>query len=397
MKRSAVRELLKLTAQPGMISFAGGLPAPELFPVEAVRRAADAALALRGGSALQYGETEGLAELRDWIAARFSRTDAPLDRSRVAIVSGAQQGLDLLGRVLLDPGDAVVVENPTYLALLSAWRPLGARFLPVPSDARGMRVDELESLLRQRPKLIYVTPTFQNPQGTTLTLERRVRLVELAHRYDVALIEDDPYGELRYEGESLPSLFDLAGRARGHDGSVIHVGTFSKTLAPGLRVGWALAAPEVIDQLTLAKQAADLHTSTLNQGMVLELLREGALAGHLPRLRDAYRQRRDAMLAALEAHLPPSVRWTRPEGGMFLLVTLPLGWSGAELLKQALARNVAFVPGEDFHLDGAGRNTFRLNFSNATPERIEEGVKRLGEALRAWAPERSGQLAVSPG
>jgi 2-aminoadipate transaminase len=266
MRRSAIRELLKVTAHPDMISFAGGLPAPELFPIQEIERACGQVLTQHGGRALQYGETEGVAELRDWIAGRVAREGLSIGRENVMIVSGAQQGLDLIGRVLLDHGDKVIVENPTYLALLSAWRPLGVIFLPAPSDADGMRVEVIEPLLREHPKLVYVVANFHNPQGTTLSLERREQLVNLARQYGVGVVEDDPYGELRLHGPPLPSLFSIS--SRDHEpqkNSVIRVGTFSKVLAPGLRVGWIIAAEGVIERLVRAKQAIDLHTSTFNQ------------------------------------------------------------------------------------------------------------------------------------
>lgn len=383
-KRSAVRELLKLTAQPDMISFAGGLPATELFPVEKVKEAADLVLSEFGSQALQYGETEGIAPLRDWVAARFSRAGRlTVRRENVLIVSGAQQGLDLIGRVLLNEGDQVIVENPTYLALLGAWRPLGVRFVGVPSDQNGMMVEALEPLLQQGAKLIYSIPTFQNPQGTTLSLERRHRLVELLRKYDVGLLEDNPYGELRYSGEALPHVFELDaqsdadGRLRSH---VIYSGTFSKVLTPGLRIGWVVADEAVIDKLVMFKQGTDLHTSTLNQYITYTLARDGVIEQQLPRLQAAYRQRRDVMLAALARHFPAGVTWTQPDGGLFLMVTLPAHLNAADVLQAAIAHKVAFVPGEDFHLTG-GQNTFRLNFSNAQPDRIERGIEVLGQVL----------------
>lgn len=383
-KRSAVRELLKLTAQPDMISFAGGLPAPELFPVEKVKEAADLVLSEFGSQALQYGETEGIAPLRDWVAAKFSRAGRlTVRRENVLIVSGAQQGLDLIGRVLLNEGDQVIVENPTYLALLGAWRPLGVHFVGVPSDQNGMVVEALEPLLQQGPKLIYSIPTFQNPQGTTLNLERRHRLVELLRKYDVGLLEDNPYGELRYSGEALPHVFELDaqsdadGRLRSH---VIYSGTFSKVLTPGLRIGWVVADEAVIDKLVMFKQGTDLHTSTLNQYITYTLARDGVIEQQLPRLQAAYRQRRDVMLAALARHFPAGVTWTQPDGGLFLMVTLSAHLNAADVLQAAIAHKVAFVPGEDFHLTG-GQNTFRLNFSNAQPDRIERGIEVLGQVL----------------
>lgn len=383
-KRSAVRELLKLTAQPDMISFAGGLPAPELFPVEKVKEAADLVLSEFGSQALQYGETEGIAPLRDWVAAKFSRAGRlTVRRENVLIVSGAQQGLDLIGRVLLNEGDQVIVENPTYLALLGAWRPLGVRFVGVPSDQNGMMVEALEPVLQQGAKLIYSIPTFQNPQGTTLSLERRHRLVDLLRKYDVGLLEDNPYGELRYSGEALPHVFELDaqsdadGRLRSR---VIYSGTFSKVLTPGLRIGWVVADEAVIDKLVMFKQGTDLHTSTLNQYITYTLARDGVIEQQLPRLQAAYRQRRDVMLAALARHFPAGVTWTQPDGGLFLMVTLPAHLNAADVLQAAIAHKVAFVPGEDFHLTG-GQNTFRLNFSNAQPDRIERGIEVLGQVL----------------
>jgi 2-aminoadipate transaminase len=369
-----------------MISFAGGIPAPELFPVEEVARATATVLERSGEQALQYGETEGIAGLRDWVAARFSRPHCQVRRENVMIVTGSQQALDLIGKVFLDAGDRVLVENPTYLAMLSAWRPMFPEFVPMPSDRDGARVEALPPLLERSAKLLYLVPNFQNPQGTTLSLPRRQRLVEQLRGSDTIIVEDDPYGELRYAGEPLPPLLELDA-ANGPDSEletrVVHLGTFSKVLAPGLRVGWVIAPAAVIDKLVQAKQAADLHTSTLCQHVVLELLREGVLERQLPRLRSEYGRRRDTMLSALAAHFPGEAQWTRPDGGLFLLVTLPPQVDASALLKRTLAHNVAFVPGDDFHLDGQGRNTMRLNFSNATPEKIEAGIKRLGCVLAA--------------
>jgi 2-aminoadipate transaminase len=381
MKRSAVRELLKVTAQPGMISFAGGLPAADLFPMDEVRAAAEAVLLRHGTKSLQYGETEGLAELRDYIAEQFASSGRRIDRSHIAIVSGAQQALDLIGQVLLDTGDRVLVENPTYLALLAAWRPLGVQFVPGMTDNDGLRIDaSFEQLFRRKLKLIYTVCNFQNPSGTTLSAPRRRALVELVAKYSVPVVEDDPYGQLRYEGSSLPGLWELDSHSvtRGH---VLYVGTFSKVLMPGLRVGWIVAPPPVIDKLVQAKQAADLHTSTFNQFLVLELLKRSFLPQHLFRLQNEYRTRRDTMLRALATYLPRGCHWTRPEGGMFLMLTLPPGMDGAALLREALSEQVAFVPGEEFHLGDAGRDRVRLNFTNAPPNRIIEGVRRMAQAL----------------
>jgi 2-aminoadipate transaminase len=403
MKRTAVRELLKLTNRPEIISFAGGLPAAELFPVERVHEAMDRILTSSGRQALQYGATEGIPELRDWIAQRFAKLGNRVSPSNVLIVSGAQQALDLIGRIMLDPGDCVAVENPTYLALLSAWRPLGVQFLPVKSDRDGLDIGQLSVLLSMSPKLLYSVPNFQNPQGTTLTFERRVELVRLLRQAEVGIIEDDPYGDLRYSGEALPHLLtlDWSESTDGGLASVIYVGTFSKVLMPGLRVGWVVAPEPVIEKLVCAKQAADLHTSALNQSIVWELVRDGFMDAHISVLRPAYRLRRDAMLGALEKHLPNDLNacWTRPDGGLFVFLTLPEGCDGSALLRRALEQKIAFVPGEEFHLDDAGRNTVRLNFSNVGPKRIEEGIARLGALLRNCAtdPSRSRFTATAWG
>jgi 2-aminoadipate transaminase len=382
MKRSAIRELLKVTRRPEVISFAGGLPAAELFPIPQVKAAVDAVLQSLGGKSLQYGETEGVPELREWVAHHFSRNGLQITAENVLITTGAQQALDLVGRVFLDENDRAVVENPTYLALLSAWRPYVGEFLAVPSDEHGMQVDALPKLLEKRPKLVYITPNFQNPQGTTLTQERREKLVALLREHGIALLEDNPYGELRFDGQALPHLLEIeAAESGGIPNHVMYSGTFSKVLMPGLRVGWVIAAPEVIDKLGMAKQAADLHTSTICQYAALELLRRGFLDEFVPVLCKSYGQRRDLMLSALEKHFGGKAKWNRPEGGMFLLVTLAAKYDTTKLLARALEQNVAYVPGEEFHMNGEGKNTMRLNFSNARPEQIEEGIRRLASVI----------------
>jgi 2-aminoadipate transaminase len=384
MRRSAIRELLKVTRRPEVISFAGGLPAAELFPISQVKEAVDQVLQSLGGKSLQYGETEGIPELREWVARNFSRNGVQITSENVLITTGAQQALDLVGRVFLNETDRAVVENPTYLALLSAWRPYVGEFLAVPSDENGMQVEALPEILTKRPKLIYVTPNFQNPQGTTLTRERREKLVALLREYDVAVLEDNPYGELRYGGQLLPHLLEIEatqGKSSPFPEHVLYSGTFSKVLMPGLRVGWVIAAPEAIDKLGMAKQAADLHTSTICQYTALELLRRGFLDEFVPVLCKSYSQRRDLMLSALEKHVGSSAKWNRPEGGMFLLVTLPDRYDTMKLLPRALEQNVAYVPGAEFHMNGEGKNTMRLNFSNARPEQIEEGIRRLATIL----------------
>jgi 2-aminoadipate transaminase len=380
MKPSALRELLKLTSHPEMISFAGGLPAAEMFPLDRVAAAVQLVLRKVGGRALQYGETEGVLELREWIAHRYSNATLSLKAENVLITTGSQQALDLVGRVLLDDGDRVIVENPTYMAALLAWQPYGATFMPIGADNSGINANELGPLMKEQPKMIYLIPNFQNPTGVTMTGERRQLLVDALQRSDVALFEDNPYAELRYEGEPLRSLLELDSPPDG-GGRVIQAGTFSKTLMPGLRIGWVIGPRQIIERMGRAKQAMDLHTSTFNQHIALALLNSGYLEEFIPILRRVYRERRDAMLEALQQHFPPGSCWTRPDGGMFIFVTLPEDISAGSLLVRALERNVAFVPGEEFHLDGTGQNTMRLNFTKASVAEINSGISRLAEVI----------------
>ncbi|MCY4355526.1 MAG: PLP-dependent aminotransferase family protein [Truepera sp.] len=368
---SAIREILKLTQGGEVISFAGGLPAPALFPIERIREASDRVLAQQGERALQYSTTEGYPPLRAWAAEQLPGTDA----ERVQIVSGSQQALDLVAKALLDPGDRVVLAAPTYMGALRAFDPYQPEYLTVASDEDGLLPDSLEAALKRSPKLVYVIPNFDNPRGTTMSLERRRNLIESADRYGVLIFEDDPYGQLRFEGEPLPSLFELA------PDRVVYSSTLSKTVAPGLRIAWLVAAPELLEQLTRIKQAADLHTSTLGQMVAHAVVEGDFLAEQLPRIRSYYHRQRDAMLAALDTHLPSSVHSTRPEGGMFLWLTLPVGSDGLELLQSAARRGVAYVPGAPFFADGSGLNTLRLSYSVASLELIERGVATLGAVL----------------
>ncbi len=386
MRRSTIREILKLTSLPEVISFAGGLPAPEYFPVERVRKATDTVLAERGQEVLQYSTTEGMVELRDFIAKRLSSSNLQLTKDNVVIVTGSQQGLDLIGRVLLDEGDTVIVENPTYLGMLLSWKPLGVNFVPVTTDMEGMRVQELEPLLQKyQPKLVYSVPTFQNPRGITLSEERRTELVRLVDDYSVPLVEDCAYSELRYSGDPVTSLLEMDALHLGTnrmEGNVIYLGTFSKILTPGLRIGWIAAPFPVIDKVVQAKQSADLHTSTLTQFITYEISQDGFLETHIQKLREVYSERRDVMVAAMEQYFPEEVHFTRPDGGLFLMAEFPDYVDAAELLKLAVEKKVAFIPGEDFYVGGIGRNTCRLNFSNQKPDRIEEGIRRMGELLK---------------
>ncbi len=383
---SAIRELLKVTELPGVISLAGGLPAAEIFPVEKIAAVTQRILEEHGQQALQYGMTEGYTPLRELLAQRLEQDGLNVSADNILITSGSQQGLDLLGKIMIDAGDYLLVESPTYLGALQSCNAYEPEYVAVRSDEEGIVTDELEPALQKNPKFIYALPNFQNPTGVTFTLERRRKLVEVASRYEVPIIEDDPYSQLRFEGEALPSLLTLENerqqeRGTPYQGNVIQLNTFSKVLTPGLRLGWVVAPTHVIRKLVLAKQGADLHTATFNQMIAYELAHEGFLEEHLPLIRQTYRERRDAMLAALEEYFPDNVHWTRPQGGMFLWLTLPEGIDTAQLLSEALEYRIAFVPGASFHPCGGGTNTIRLSFSNATPERIEEGIKRLGRLL----------------
>lgn len=390
MKSSIIRELLKLTADPAIISFAGGLPGADLFPLQQFQEAADTVIREHGAHALQYSATEGERDLRAMIARHTARYGIAVSADNVLITSGSQQALDLIGRVFLNPGDHVLVEAPTYLGALQAWSAYQAEYLTAGMDDDGMRMHELAAALRGGPKFIYALPNFQNPTGVTLSLARRRELVQLADEHGVPILEDDPYGQLRYEGEHLPSLVTLDADYRGlrksdYSGNVLYLSTFSKTLAPGLRLGWIIGPVDVIRRLAQAKQGADLHTSTLVQLIAYEVARSGFLDQHIRRLRVAYAERRDAMLAAMARHFPPSMTWTRPQGGLFLWARLPDTLDATEVMKQALAEKVAFVPGAPFYPDGSGTHTLRLNFTHATPDVIEEGIARLGRVFSRLA------------
>jgi 2-aminoadipate transaminase len=393
MGSSAIRELLKLTEEPEIISFAGGLPAPEVFPVEAFKEACDRVLRDFGAQSLQYSTTEGYLPLREMIARHTARYGIKITPENILITSGSQQALDLLGKIFINPGDRILVESPTYLGALQAWNAYGAEYVPVPMDAHGMRTDAVEEALRSGPKFIYVLPNFQNPTGVTLSAERRHQLIDLADRAGVPIIEDDPYGQLRYEGQNLPSAVVLDGQLRDNGdqcyrGNVIYLSTFSKILAPGLRLAWVIAPPEVIHKLVQAKQGADLHTATFNQMVAYEVSRAGFLDRHIKFICKVYSERRDVMLAAMDRYFPPGVDWTQPEGGLFLWGILPENLASAQVLERAVEEKVAFVPGEPFFPCGGGHNTMRLNFSNAAPEDIREGIARLGGVLAEMVEEK---------
>ena len=374
VQTSPIREMLKITERPDVLSFAGGLPAPEMFPVAAMAKAHAEVLATAGAAALQYGATEGFGPLREWVVQRLALRGLPCNHDQVMITAGSQQGIDLVGKALIDPGDVVVVEEPSYLAALQSFATYDARFAVVGSDDDGMRVDELERLLQTtRAKLIYLVPNFQNPRGATLTLDRREALVRIASDHGVAVLEDDPYGELRYRGVALPPIAGLDKSA-----PIIHLGSFSKTLAPGLRLGYAVADERTIRALVIAKQAADLHTGVLSQHAVARLLETYDYDGHLRELRALYGERCAAMLAAIERHFPAGTRMTRPEGGLFVWAEIPGEIDAQDLLADTMREKVAFVPGAPFFPGEPRRNTMRLNFSNRPPELIAKGMAILG-------------------
>jgi len=395
IKSSAIRELLKITQKPEVISFAGGLPAPDVFPVARFQEACRKVLESNGHQALQYGASEGYEPLRELIARHIARYGIKAKAENVLITSGSQQALDLIGKLLINPGDRILVEAPTYLGALQAFNVYGADYVAVQSDDDGLRTDLLEQPLRTGPKFMYVLPNFQNPGGTTLSEGRRHQLVLLADKYGIPIIEDDPYGQLRYEGEHLTPLVVLDRENLRRDdgysiGNVIYLSTFSKTLAPGLRLGWIVAPADVIAKLVQLKQGADLHTSTFGQMVAYEVARDNFLDEHVKLIRRVYRQRRDVMLEALKKHFPPEVTWTHPHGGLFLWVTLPEGMDCNKLFEAALNENVAFVPGDCFYAGNFHEEAcrhLRLNFSYGHPEQIREGIRRLSAAIKQQMKE----------
>jgi len=397
MSSSAVRELLKISERPDIISFAGGLPSPDVFPVDDFAAACDRVLSEYGAKALQYGTTEGYLPLREMIARHTARYGIKITPENILITSGSQQALDLIGKVFINPGDSILVEDPTYLGAIQAWKAYGAEFVTVPMDDDGMVTERLEAALRAGPKFIYVLPNFQNPTGVTLSLERRHKLVDLADRYGVPVIEDDPYGQLRYEGSHLPSVWALDNQFRGNGelpyrGNVIYLSTFSKILSPGIRLAWVIAPAEVIKKLVTAKQGADLHTSTFTQMVTYEASRGGFLDRHVWMIRRVYGERRNLMLDAMDEHFPQQVHWTRPQGGLFLWGLLPQGMKSLDVFNVAIEQKVAFVTGAPFYACGGGENTMRINFSNASPENILIGIERLGNVIKTLMRDQAGSV-----
>lgn len=380
LKASEIREILKVTENQEVISFAGGLPAPELFPIKEIMEVNRIVLEEEGTKALQYTTTEGYAPLREWIAKRMnSRLRTQFDSDNIILTHGSQQALDLSGKVFLDEGDVVLCESPTYLAAISAFRAYGCNFVEVPTDDDGMIPGELEKILEktQRVKIIYVIPEFQNPTGRTWSVERRESLVKLAMKHEVIVIEDNPYGELRFEGEALPSVktFDKSG-------CVLCLGTFSKIFCPGYRIGWVAGDKAIIEKYGLVKQGADLQCNTLAQREIAKYLELYEIDEHIEKIREVYRKRRNVMIKTMEDEFPEGVKFTRPKGGLFAWVELPSHINARDVFEICLKKNVAFVPGGSFFPNGGKENTFRINFSNMPEDRIVEGLKCIAGVLK---------------
>jgi len=374
LQSSFIREILKITQRPEIISFAGGLPSPATFPVERMKAAYEKVLSENGKVALQYGPTDGYAPLREWIANSLSTEGSTILPEQILMTSGSQQALDLLGKVLIDEGSRVLVETPSYLGALQAFSVYRPEFMSVDTDEHGLVPASLEGIA-QGARLLYSLPNFQNPTGRSLSLERRQELVETCARLGVPLIEDDPYGALSYRGEPMPKMV-----AMNPDG-VIYMGSFSKVLTPGIRLGYVCAPLPLVRRLELAKQAADLHTAQITQMVVHEVVKDGFLEQHIPTIRHLYGDQCQVMLDAMKEHFPAGVTWTQPEGGMFIWVTLPQQVDAMKLLEQSLAARVAFVPGAPFYANDPASNTLRLSFVTVPPERIREGIAVLGKLI----------------
>jgi 2-aminoadipate transaminase len=374
LQSSFIREILKITARPDIISFAGGLPSPATFPVEHMKAAFDKVLSEQGKTALQYGPTDGYPLLREWIANSLSTDTCKIMPEQVLMTSGSQQALDLLGKVLVDEGSRVLVETPSYLGALQAFSVYRPEFKSVATDEHGLVPSSIEAVA-EGARMLYALPNFQNPTGRSLSIERRIELVETCARLGIPLIEDDPYGALSYKGEPYPKMLNM-----NPDG-VIYMGSFSKVLTPGIRLGYVVAPLPLIRRLELAKQAADLHTAQLTQMVVYEVVKDGFLEQHIPQIRSLYANQCQVMLDAMAECFPASVTWTKPEGGMFIWVTLPKHIDAMKLLDQAIAAKVAFVPGAPFYANDPETNTLRLSFVTVSPERIREGVAILGQLI----------------
>lgn len=384
MKKSAIRELLKLTKDPEVISFAGGLPAPETFPENELIDIVKEVIEEDGSKALQYGTTEGDDRLRELIAENYNAEGFDITKDDILVTTASQQGLDLLAKVFVNRGDKVLVGLPSYLGGLGAFNAYGANMVGVEFDEHGMRADKLEEILAEmkangeRAKFIYIIPDFQNPAGVTMPEERRIKIIEIAKKYNVLIVEDSPYKQIRFEGEDQASFFAL-----DRTGHVINLGTFSKIFVPGFRIGWVIAHKDVLDKFIVAKQSTDLCTSPFVQKIAAKYIEKGLFAENLKKTIQNYKEKKDVMMAAFEKYMPEGVTWTNPEGGLFLFVTLPEYMDSEKLFMKAIEKKVAFVIGSVFHCDGSGRNTMRINFSYVDKEKNLEGVKRLAEVIKA--------------
>lgn len=384
----AVREILKLTQQPDMISFGGGMPSEDAFPTKDLQRIMGDIIAHLDGEVLQYGVTEGYVPLREEIVRLMAAKGVQADTDKVLITSGSQQGIDLVARTFLNKGDKVIVESPTYLAAIQVFKLYEAELIPVAVDEDGMLPNELQKIFDkygEQVKLVYMVPTFQNPTGKAMPLARRQEILSIINQQKVVLIEDDPYGDLRYSGEAIPSFASL-----DKVGQVLYLGSFSKVIAPGLRVGYAIADEPILSKMIIGKQANDVHTPMFSQMVIAKYLQEGLLPAHLAEINEMYRKKRDEMLRCLAEYMPEGVRWTHPDGGLFIWLELPEGMSSNDLFPEALKEKVAFVAGDAFFAHGEVKNTMRLNFSNAKWEELEKGIKSLAKVIKSYGATKLG-------
>lgn len=384
MKPSEIRELLKFASSPDLISFGGGMPNPQTFPISDLKEIIDYIITDEGNLAFQYGNTGGLNDLRDEISKLVKRTeDINTEEKDIIVTSGSQQGLYALGKIFINPGDIIITESPTYVGAISAFNANAAKMIDIPMDDEGMKIDLLQKKLEElkaegkRPKFIYTIPTFQNPTGVTMNLERRKHLLDLSEDYEIPLVEDNPYGELRYSGEKIPSI-----KSMDRNNTVTYLGTFSKVMTPGLRIGYTIGPNEVVEKINLLKQALDLATNTLSQYVAYEYLKRKIMDKQIPKTVELYRKKRDTMLKALQDYFPEDSRWSRPDGGMFIWATVNESINTTKMLKKSIENNVAYVSGASFSPNGGHTNSMRINFTFSEEEKIIEGIKRLSKVIR---------------
>lgn len=381
LETSIIREILKISSKPGVISLAGGFPSPDMFPLEDLKQSAIEVIDEFKSASMQYSFSMGIPQLREAVAERETELGAPTKMENILITSGSQQGIELSARAFIDPGDYIITEYPTYVGGIQAFDFYQAKYAAVEMDEDGMLVDKVEDAIKKHnPKFIYTVSTFQNPTGITMSEERKRALVEVAVKYNIPIVDDNPYGEIRFAGEHIPTMKDVGGDA------VISLGTFSKIIAPGLRIAWMNTSEKVISIFEKVKQCADLHANTFTQYMIYNYVKSGKLRAHVPELITNYGEKRNHMLKEMEAHFPEGITWTKPEGGLFLWGELPKSMSASELIHKAIEQKVTYVYGHPFFPDGKGDNTFRLNFSNATLETISKAIKRLGKVFKENLP-----------